>query len=87
MALVLFSAYPNPFNPVTNITFALPNSAVVEIKIYNLLGEEITTLVSEYYSAGTYTVQWDAGDLPSGMYLCRMKSENEQRVIKLLLMK
>jgi flagellar hook assembly protein FlgD len=83
----LLSAFPNPFNSTTNITFTLPQSANVEMKIYSILGEEIATLISEFHSAGKHTVQWDAGNLPSGMYLCRLQAENEQRVIKLLLMK
>lgn len=79
--------YPNPFNPVTNITFSIPISSEVVIRIYDILGEEVTTLISGSYSAGTHTVQWDAGDLPSGMYLCSLQAGDEQRVIKLLLMK
>jgi flagellar hook assembly protein FlgD len=63
------------------------------MKIYNILGEDITTLISGNYSAGKHTVQWDAGGLPSGIYLCRLsagsfgQAGNKQRVIKLLLMK
>ncbi len=83
----LFPAYPNPFNSSTNISFALPYSANIDLKIYNILGEEITTLISDYFEAGTHKVQWDAEILPSGMYLCKLQTENEQRVIKLLLMK
>lgn len=83
----LLPAYPNPFNAITNITFTIPQASNVEMKIYSILGEEITTLISDYRSAGTHTVQWNAGELPSGMYLCRLSAENEQRVIKLLLMK
>jgi hypothetical protein len=83
----LFPAYPNPFNSITNISFTLPYSSEVDMKIYNILGEEITTLISGSYLASTHTVQWDAGDLPSGMYLCRLQAENEQRVIKLLLVR
>jgi hypothetical protein len=84
-AFQLLPAYPNPFNAVTNISFSLPFSSDIDMKIYNILGEEITTLITGSYSAGTHTVQWDAGDLPSGMYLCRVMADNEQRVIKLLL--
>ncbi|MDO8550353.1 MAG: SBBP repeat-containing protein [Ignavibacteria bacterium] len=83
----LLQNYPNPFNSVTNITFTLQQSVNVNMKIYTLLGEEITTLISKNYSAGTYTVIWDAGALPSGIYLCRLQAGEEQRVIKLLLMK
>jgi hypothetical protein len=83
----LFHSYPNPFNSATNITFTLPQSSDVDMRIYNILGEEMAALISEYCSAGKHTVQWDAGVLPSGMYLCKLQALNEQRVIKLLLMK
>jgi hypothetical protein len=83
----LLPAYPNPFNSATNITFTLPQSANVDMRIYNILGEEIATIISDYRSAGTHTIQWDAGDLPSGLYLCKLQAGNKQRVIKLLLMK
>ena len=83
----LLPAYPNPFNPVTNITFTLQQSANVNMKIYTLLGEEITTVISENYSSGIHTIQWGAGDLPSGMYLCSLQAGEEQKIIKLLLMK
>ncbi len=86
-AFQLLPAYPNPFNAITNITFTIPQASNVEMKIYNILGVEITTPISDYRSAGTHTVQWNAGELPSGMYLCRLQSENEQRVIKLLLVR
>jgi hypothetical protein len=83
----LYQNYPNPFNSVTNISFSLPDPANIIIKIYSHLGEEVKTLISENYPAGLHTIQWDAEGLPSGMYLCRLNAENEQRVIKLLLMK
>jgi hypothetical protein len=83
----LFPAYPNPFNPVTNITFSLPKGENVEIKIYNLLGEEIENLVSDNFTAGTHSINWSAGDLPSGIYLCKIQTGGYQKTIKLLLMK
>jgi hypothetical protein len=83
----LLPAYPNPFNPVANITFSLPKGESVEIKIYNLLGEEITILISDYFLPGTHTIQWDVEDLPSGVYLCKMQAGGNQETIKLLLLK
>ncbi|MGV8018386.1 MAG: T9SS type A sorting domain-containing protein [Ignavibacteria bacterium] len=65
--------YPNPFNPVTNIKFDLPESGLVRIKIYNLLGKEVTSLVNSYLSAGKYTAAWDASSFPSGVYFYRME--------------
>jgi len=66
--------YPNPFNPATTIEFALPQSAFVTLKVYNLLGEEITTLIAEQRSAGIYKLNWDASGLASGVYLYRLEA-------------
>lgn len=64
--------YPNPFNPITNIEFAIPKSGYVEIKIYNIIGKEIATLVSDPYTAGEYIVSFDASSLSSGIYFYRI---------------
>jgi hypothetical protein len=58
--------YPNPFNQTTTIEFALPHSTFVTLKIYHILGEKITTLVSQVLTAGKYEYNWDVGDLPVG---------------------
>jgi hypothetical protein len=62
--------YPNPFNAATQITYALPADAFVSLKIYDITGREVGTLVSEARTAGMHTVRFDAPDLPSGMYRC-----------------
>ncbi len=72
----LHQSYPNPFNPSTTITFSVPITGHVVIKVYDVLGREITTLVDEIVAAGTFETQFDAGDLPSGAYLYRMESGN-----------
>jgi hypothetical protein len=64
--------YPNPFNPSTTIEFDLPKASNVTLKIYNILGEEVTTLVSDRLSAGSYNYEWDASNLASGVYLYRL---------------
>ncbi len=74
---VLEQNFPNPFNPATNIRFALPDAALVSIKIYNLLGEEIRTLVNGGSKAGFHVIRWDGKDgkgkdAPSGIYIYRM---------------
>ena len=79
--------YPNPFNPVTNIEFSIPKSEFVTLKIYNILGEEVTTLVSEKLAAGQYKYDWDASNLASGVYLYRISAGSFIQIHKLILMK
>ena len=66
--------YPNPFNPTTNINFNLPVSANVSLKVYNLLGQEVQSLLNEARSAGSYTVKFDARNLASGVYFYRLEA-------------
>lgn len=70
--LILTQNYPNPFNPVTKISYALPNASMVDLKVYNVLGQLITTLVNEEKPAGFYEVDFNAADLPSGVYMYRL---------------
>jgi len=79
--------YPNPFNPSTTIEFALPKSAFVTLKVYNLLGEEVATLIAEQRSAGIHWFNWDAGGLASGVYLYRLEAGNFVQSKKLILMR
>lgn len=79
--------YPNPFNPTTNIQFSIPKSGYVEIKIYDMLGKEITTLVSDPYLAGTYIVSFNASSLPSGIYFYRISVNDFTDTKKLILLK
>ncbi len=60
--------YPNPFNPITNINFSLPNNKFVILKIYDILGSEVNRIINERKNAGTYSVQFNGNDLPSGIY-------------------
>jgi hypothetical protein len=66
--------YPNPFNPVTQIRYALPQTSQVIIKVYDVLGNEIATLVNEEKPVGTYEVNWNASILPSGVYFYQLKA-------------
>ena len=83
----LYQNYPNPFNPSTFISFELSIEHYTTLKIYDLLGREITTLVSEKLQAGKYRYQWGAKDLPSGVYFYRLQSGYYNETRKLLLVK
>lgn len=83
----LFPNYPNPFNPVTKISYALPGAAMVELKVYNVLGQLITTLVNEEKPAGVYEVDFNAEDLPSGVYMYRIQAGDFVQTRKMLLLK
>jgi hypothetical protein len=79
--------YPNPFNPSTTIEFSLPQSGFVTLKVYNNLGEEVSTLKSGYFSAGNYKTLWNAAGLPSGIYFYQLRAEKFVQTKKLILMK
>jgi hypothetical protein len=79
--------YPNPFNPVTTIKFSIPKSGYVEIKLYDVLGKEVATLVSDPYNAGEYRVDFNASNLPSGTYFYRLESNGFIDTKKMILIK
>jgi hypothetical protein len=79
--------YPNPFNPETVISFKLKVKSYVRLSVSDLLGREIAMLVSDQLSANNYQIRWNAGDLSSGVYLCRLQFDNMAKVIKLVLVK
>jgi len=81
----LHQNYPNPFNAQTEIKFTLPESGHIKLTVYNLLGELIDTLVDELYQAGEYTYTWETKDLPSGIYLYHLESENYIETRKMIL--
>jgi hypothetical protein len=83
----LLQNYPNPFNPSTTIEFAVPKQSNVSLKIYNINGEEVETLINNAFSAGTYSVQWDATGFASGVYFYRMEAGSFSETKKLLLVK
>ena len=85
--VALNTAYPNPFNPVTSISYTLSDMDHVILSVYNLTGQLIETLVNDQQNAGIYTLVWDAGQLPSGMYFLRMETGNEMFHQKLMLLK
>jgi hypothetical protein len=79
--------YPNPFNPVTRINFAIPKQGLVSLKIYDVLGREIMTLVNEVKTPGVYSVDFNGSELSSGVYFYRMESNGFSDVKKLMLVK
>jgi hypothetical protein len=83
----LYQNYPNPFNPSTTIEFALPKSAFVTLQVYDLLGSQVAELVNEKLSAGTYTRQWDARGLASGVYFYRLSAGGFSQTKKLILVR
>ncbi len=79
--------YPNPFNPTTMIDYTVPKSSFVTLKIYNILGQEVSTLYSGFQKAGTYKASFDASRLASGIYLYRLESNGTSLTKKMILMK
>ena len=79
--------YPNPFNPSTTIKYSIPEDGIVKLKIYNLLGEEIFTLVNTVQKAGRYEIVFDASRLASGVYYYRLEAQSYTSVKKMILMK
>ena len=79
--------YPNPFNPLTKIIYSVPISNIVQIKVYNILGQEIKILLNEYKVAGTYEIEFDGNNLPSGVYFYRIITSNYSEIKKMILLK
>ncbi|MBI5403748.1 MAG: T9SS type A sorting domain-containing protein [Ignavibacteriae bacterium] len=79
--------YPNPFNPSTNLKYQIKDSRFVTLKVYDITGKEITTLVNEKQSPGTYEVKFEAGDLPSGVYFYKLTTEDYSETRKMILLK
>jgi len=84
---VLNQNYPNPFNPTTTISFSLPSKSFAKLKVFDVLGREVAALLSEELAAGTYSKQWDASGLPSGVYFYRIQAGSFIETRKLILLK
>jgi len=83
----IFQNYPNPFNPITTIQYELPQRTDVKIAIYDLLGREVTTLLSETQEAGYKSVQWNASNVPNGMYFYQIRAGEHVQTRKMVLLK
>ena len=79
--------YPNPFNPATTISFTIPEREIVSLSVFNILGEEVSTLINEERSAGSYSVHFAADKLSSGIYFYRLQAGNNFSIKKMTLLK
>jgi hypothetical protein len=87
VAIRLSQNYPNPFNPQTTIEFSIPESEYAELKVYNLLGEEVSTLFAGQLKQGDYTFLFDGKNLSSGVYYYQLTAGKFQEVKKMILMR
>ncbi|MEZ4689580.1 MAG: T9SS type A sorting domain-containing protein [Ignavibacteria bacterium] len=83
----LYQNYPNPFNPVTTINFSIPRQGNVTLKVYDVTGKAVKTLINEQRAAGIYTVSFDGNNLPSGAYFYRLESGEFKEVKRMILVK
>jgi len=84
---VLYQSYPNPFNPSTTIKYSLPNSDVVSLKVFDILGREVTVLLDEYKTAGTHAVEFNASGLASGVYFYQLRAQSFVETKKMVLLR
>ena len=83
----LYQNYPNPFNPTTNIKFDLPEASWVTLKVYNIIGQEVASLINGEVNAGYHSVSFDGSKLPSGTYIYRLQTGNFIQTKKMVLLK
>ncbi len=87
LSFALWQNYPNPFNPSTTIRYQLPAQSRVSLVVYDILGQQVATLVNAEQQPGTHVVQWDAAEQASGVYFCRLVAGNNAQVEKMLLLR
>lgn len=87
MDFALSQNFPNPFNPMTTISYSLPDDSHVKLSIFNVAGQKVTELQNDRLKAGTYSVTWDASDSPSGTYIYMISTDHFSHSKKMLLLK
>ena len=87
MQFSLSQNYPNPFNPTTMIEYSIPQNSFVTLKVYNVLGQEVASLVNQEQKASNYAVNFDASRLASGMYFYKIQAGSYSLTKKMLLLK
>ena len=83
----IYNIYPNPFNPITSIEYSLPENADIELIVYNIQGRHIKTLIQCFQTAGYHSINWNAQNYPSGVYLIRLESNTYNKTQKVVLFK
>lgn len=83
----VYNNYPNPFNPVTTIQYDIPKSALVQLKVFDILGREVATLVNRKQAAGSYSINFDASNLANGIYIYKITADNYSSTQKMMLLK
>ncbi len=81
---VIVGNFPNPFNNATTIIYSIPEQSPVTLRLFDILGREVDTLVNEIKNAGTHTLRWEPNGVPSGVYLCRLKSNGTENIAKIV---
>ncbi len=84
---MLLQNYPNPFNPTTTISYSIPKRGLVQLKVYDILGKEVATLVNEEKPAGKYSVKFNGSNLPSGVYFYNLRINNFVQSRKMILLR
>ena len=84
---LLYQNFPNPFNPTTTIKYSIPKLSFVTIKIYDVLGSEVATLLNEERPAGTYELNWNANNISSGVYFYTLQAGDFVETKKMILLK
>src|SRR5690606_17216972 len=84
---ILYQSFPNPFNPETTIRFSLPHGSITSLKIYDILGREIASLINEYKTAGNYSVKFNGSKFASGIYFYRLQAGSFTETKKMILMR